>query len=118
MLEHLDISKWDVSNVSEVRQMFKDCKQLRILNGSCDFKDMMLIKDMRGVFNIFDVSIFAYNVLKPSYRMFSGCTNLNTIYMKHINFNKLLSANMFADCKCTVRFTDSDEVVDAYTLCA
>lgn len=101
----LDVTDWDVSNITDMSDLFQDCEYLEEIVGietwntsKCtDFSAMFMNCD-----NLFEINIRNFdfsNAIYLSY-MFSGCTNLKKIDLS--NFNASQSKyinNMFSRCR-------------------
>lgn len=86
-LTTIRLENFDTSNTTDMFYMFSNCSNLTTLDIS-GF-DTSKVKDMRGMFSAcrsltsLDLSSFSTDGLSltnPIYAMFSGCTNLETIY--------------------------------------
>ena len=100
-LNNIDISKWNVSNVKNMRCMFKDCE-----NFNCDLSnwDVSNVTNMKGIFSWcvkfncdlskWDVS----NVTNMSF-MFDSCKNFNCNLSKWNVSNVEDMSCMFSGCE-------------------
>ena len=98
---NIDISEWNVSNVKNMRCMFKDCE-----NFNCDLSkwDVSKVKNMKGIFSWcvkfncdlskWDVS----NVTDMSF-MFDSCKNFNCNLSKWNVSNVEDMSCMFSGCE-------------------
>ena len=87
LFEHLDfngdISKWDVSNVTNMGDMFFECKSF---NKDISFWDVSNVKDMSGMFywcKSFNQDISSWDV--------SNVTNMSEMFYKCFKFNQDIS---------------------------
>ena len=96
----IDVSNWDVSNVTNMSAMFYYCK-----NFDCDLSnwDVSNVTNTAGMFyfcNKFDCDLSRWNVsnVKYMYLMFHNCKKFNSD-MSNWNVTKAKSTlNMFAGC--------------------
>ena len=79
--KYIDISDWDVSNITSMRFMFYSCEELKS-TGDISKWDVSNVTDMSGMFaycNYFNENLSYWdvsNVTNMAY-MFTGCSNLN-----------------------------------------
>lgn len=82
-LEHLDLTSWDVSRVTDMIYMFDGCTNLKTLNvtgwDTSNVTRMMgMFTNCRSLENI-DLSSWDVSNVTNFYNMFSNCINLKTI---------------------------------------
>lgn len=76
-LESLDLSSFDISNVTDMNNMFYGCTNLKDIN----------------------LSNFNSEYITSIYKMFVGCSNLTTLDISSLNINDDISCEgMFSEC--------------------
>lgn len=85
-LKYIDISKWDVSNVSSFNCMFYQCTQLRSVGDLSNWKFKAEIIDMTSMFHhchnlirMGDISGWDVSHVKKFEKMFCSCNKLKDI---------------------------------------
>ena len=80
-LENLDVSKWDVSNVIDMKSMFQNCAELTTLNVSewdvSKVTDMQCMFYLSGLTNL-NLSSWNTSSVTTMYAMFYNCYKLST----------------------------------------
>lgn len=102
----IDISDWNVSNVTTMRHMFYRCKTFRSI-GDVSQWDVSNVENMGGMFNqcvnlkSIDISTWNTKSLKTCSSMFFGCRSLvDTGNLNSWNTSQVLDlSNMFDGCK-------------------
>ena len=99
-MSKLDVSKWDVSNVENMRSMFGYCT-----NFNCDLSkwDVSKVKDMSGMFTncrVFNSDLSKWDVSKVSSMecMFYNCFDFNCDLSKWNTSSVTSTRNMFMNC--------------------
>jgi len=102
----IDISDWNVSNVTTMRHMFYRCKTFRSIGNVSEW-DVSNVENMSGMFNqcinlkSIDMSTWDTKSLKTCSGMFFGCRSLvDTGNLNSWNTSRVLGLNnMFDGCK-------------------
>ena len=102
-LSYLNISGWDTSNVTSMSNMFLICEKLPSLDVShfntSNVKDMDYMFDNLNVDSL-DVSNFNTSKVTNMNYMFFGCRKLTYLDVSHFNTNNVLTmSNMFNYCR-------------------
>lgn len=104
-IEILDLSEWDTSNVTTMKQMFYALNNVKYIIFSKMF-DTSQVKSMRGMFEYceslveLDLSSFNISNVKNIDYMFCGCYNLQELDISHFNFKSNQKAmHLFENCK-------------------
>ena len=122
-LVSLDLSSWNTSKVTDMKQMFNRCQALTNLNVGFDTSSVTNISQMFGNCNSLtslDLSTFDTSSVTDMSSMFTGCTNLQTIYASNLFdvTNVTDSLFMFRNCTSIVGGAgttyDSDKVNKEY----
>ena len=95
-----DISKWDVLKVKDMGYMFYKCESFNQDISDWNVSNVTNMEGMFGVCKSFNKNISNWNVSKVEYMrwMFSGCKSFNKDISKWNISNVKLSNNMFDDC--------------------
>ena len=102
-LEHLDLTTWDVSRITDMMYMFDGCSGLKTLNVTG--WDTSNVTSMLGMFTncdsleTLDLSSWDVSNVENFYNMFSGCNNLKTININGWMMNNATNVSgMFRYC--------------------
>ena len=102
---YIDISDWDVSNVSNMTAMFFRCKDLKSVGNISDW-DVSNIKSMRGMFygcdeleSVVDISKWDVSNVTDMSFMFNDCKKFNQDISKWDVSNVTNMYCMFDECK-------------------
>ena len=101
IIDNIDLSNWDVSNVTTMEGLFNNCKKF-----NCDLSkwDVSNVKDMSYMFyncGNFDCDLSKWNVSKVEnmYTMFEGCSKFKGKGLENWNVSKVENISyMFFDC--------------------
>ena len=97
----IDFSKWDVSNVTNMKYMFQNCDNI---SGISKWK-VSNVKDMSYMFwgckNIPDISEWDVSYVKDMSYMFSKCKNIPDISKWNVS-NVTNMSYMFNECECKI----------------
>ena len=88
-LDYLDLSDWNMSSAETLAQMFEGCRDLKVIKGIETWDtsnvwecDEMFFSNSRGMtIEVLDLSGWDTSSLVDIRRMFSGCTELKTVYV-------------------------------------
>ena len=101
IIDNIDLSNWDVSNVTTMEGLFNNCKKF-----NCDLSkwDVSNVKDMSymfyncGNFNC-DLSKWDVSKVENMYTMFEGCSKFKGKGLENWNVSKVENISyMFFDC--------------------
>ena len=102
--KHIDISDWDVSNVTNMSGMFFDCGELKSV-GDISKWDVSNVTNMSGMFYgcnelefIGDISKWNVSNVTNMTHMFNGCNNFNQDISKWNVSNVRYHAYTFYNC--------------------
>ena len=101
IIDNIDLSNWDVSNVTTMEGLFNNCKKF-----NCDLSkwDVSNVKDMSYMFyncGNFDCDLSKWDVSKVEnmYTMFEGCSKFKGKGLENWNVSKVENISyMFFDC--------------------
>ena len=101
IIDNIDLSNWDVSNVTTMEGLFNNCKKF-----NCDLNkwDVSNVKDMSYMFyncGNFDCDLSNWDVSKVTnmYTMFEGCSKFKGKGLENWNVSKVENISyMFFDC--------------------
>ena len=101
IIDNIDVSNWNVSNVTNMEGLFNNCKKF-----NCDLSkwDVSNVKDMSYMFyncGNFDCDLSNWNVSKVTnmYTMFEGCSKFKGKGLENWDVSKVESISyMFFDC--------------------
>ena len=101
IIDNIDLSNWDVSNVTTMEGLFNNCKKF-----NCDLSkwDVNNVKDMSYMFyncGNFDCDLSNWNVSNVTnmYTMFEGCSKFKGKGLENWDVSKVESISyMFFDC--------------------
>ena len=101
IIDNIDVSNWDVRNVTNMEGLFNNCKKF-----NCDLSkwDVSNVKDMSYMFyncGNFDCDLSNWNVSKVTnmYTMFEGCSKFKGKGLENWDVSKVESISyMFFDC--------------------
>ena len=101
IIDNIDLSNWDVSNVTTMEGLFNNCKKF-----NCDLSkwDVSNVKDMSYMFyncGNFDCDLSNWDVSNVTnmYTMFEGCSKFKGKGLENWNVSKVESISyMFFDC--------------------
>ena len=101
IIDNIDVSNWDVSNVTTMEGLFNNCKKF-----NCDLNkwDVSNVKDMSYMFyncGNFDCDLSNWDVSKVEnmYTMFEGCSKFKGKGLENWNVSKVENISyMFFDC--------------------
>ena len=101
IIDSIDLSNWDVSNVTTMEGLFNNCKKF-----NCDLSkwDVSNVKDMSYMFyncGNFDCDLSKWDVSKVEnmYTMFEGCSKFKGKGLENWNVSKVENISyMFFDC--------------------
>ena len=101
IIDNIDVSNWDVSNVINKEGLFNNCKKF-----NCDLNkwDVSNVKDMSYMFyncGNFDCDLSNWDVSNVTnmYTMFEGCSKLKGKGLENWNVSKVENISyMFFDC--------------------
>ena len=101
IIDNIDLSNWDVSNVTTMEGLFNNCKKF-----NCDLNkwDVSNVKDMSYMFyncGNFDCDLSNWDVSKVEnmYTMFEGCSKFKGKGLENWNVSKVENISyMFFDC--------------------
>ena len=101
IIDNIDLSNWDVSNVTTMEGLFNNCKKF-----NCDLSkwDVSNVKDMSYMFyncGNFDCDLSNWDVSKVTnmYTMFEGCSKFKGKGLENWNVSKVENISyMFFDC--------------------
>ena len=101
IIDNIDLSNWDVSNVTTMEGLFNNCKKF-----NCDLSkwDVSNVKDMSYMFyncGNFDCDLSNWDVSKVEnmYTMFEGCSKFKGKGLENWNVSKVENISyMFFDC--------------------
>ena len=101
IIDNIDVSNWDVSNVINMEGLFNNCKKF-----NCDLSkwDVSNVKDMSYMFyncGNFDCDLSNWDVSNVTnmYTMFEGCSKFKGKGLENWNVSKVESISyMFFDC--------------------
>ena len=103
-LKSIDVSNWDVSNVTDMYCMFEGCESLESIDVSK--WDVRHVKNMSGMFyrceslESIDVSHWDVSNVKDMHSMFEGCESLESIDVSKWDVRNIRDIkNMFNGCK-------------------
>ena len=127
-LETVDVSKWNTSQVTDMRGIFNNCSNLSVIDVS-DW-DTSKVIDMDNLFNkcssliTVDVSKWNTSQVTDMHNMFSGCTKLETLNISNFSLEFVESMrNFLADCSAlagelTVRYATNTNVEGMFSGCS
>ena len=100
--KYIDISKWDVSNVKSMRDMFSWCKELKSV-GDISKWNVSKVTDMNSMFHgckYFNQDISGWNVsnVENMWNMFFGCKKFNQDISKWDVSKVRYKIDMFYGC--------------------
>ena len=101
IIDNIDVSNWNVSNVTNMEGLFNNCKKF-----NCDLSkwDVSNVKDMSYMFyncGNFDCDLSNWNVSNVTnmYTMFEGCSKFKGKGLENWDVSKVESISyMFFDC--------------------
>ena len=101
IIDNIDVSNWNVSNVTNMEGLFNNCKKF-----NCDLNkwDVSNVKDMSYMFyncGNFDCDLSNWDVSKVTnmYTMFEGCSKFKGKGLENWDVSKVESISyMFFDC--------------------
>ena len=101
IIDNIDVSNWDVSNVTTMEGLFNNCKKF-----NCDLNkwDVSNVKDMKYMFynsGNFDCDLSNWDVSKVEnmYTMFEGCSKFKGKGLENWDVSKVENISyMFFDC--------------------
>ena len=101
IIDNIDVSNWDVSNVTNMEGLFNNCKKF-----NCDLNkwDVSNVKDMSYMFyncGNFDCDLSNWDVSNVTnmYTMFEGCSKFKGKGLENWDVSKVESISyMFFDC--------------------
>ena len=101
IIDNIDVSNWNVSNVTNMEGLFNNCKKF-----NCDLSkwDVSNVNDMSYMFyncGNFDCDLSNWNVSKVTnmYTMFEGCSKFKGKGLENWDVSKVESISyMFFDC--------------------
>ena len=101
IIDNIDVSNWNVSNVTNMEGLFNNCKKF-----NCDLNkwDVSNVKDMSYMFyncGNFDCDLSNWDVSNVTnmYTMFEGCSKFKGKGLENWNVSKVESISyMFFDC--------------------
>ena len=101
IIDNIDVSNWNVSNVTNMEGLFNNCKKF-----NCDLSkwDVSNVKDMSYMFyncGNFDCDLSNWDVSNVTnmYTMFEGCSKFKGKGLENWNVSKVESISyMFFDC--------------------
>ena len=103
-LKHIDISKWNINNVTTMISMFQNCENIetiqlpdsadKIISTSGMFKNCILLNSITG-FEDWDMSNITHTT-----DMFYDCRSLKNLNLSNWNIKKIIEATyMFYNCE-------------------
>ena len=94
-LQSLDLSRWNVSNVSDISYMFDGCTSLASVNfNGWDTSNVLYMNHMFrecSALTTLNISMFNVSKVRSIKSMFEGCTSLSSLNVKGLNFASLES---------------------------
>ena len=120
-----DVSNWDVSNVTNMTQVFYNTKKLTSLDLSG--WNTSSVTDMKGMFNscqnltTLDVSSFDTSKVIDMNNMFTNCSSLTSLDLSGLDTSKVTDMNsMFINCKSLTSLDlsglDTSKVISTYSM--
>lgn len=104
-LSNLDVSKWNVSNVTSMEKAFANNYLIKSLNlsnwdtSNCENSQMMFYSDT-ALTSIGNTSNWDVSKVKEAYHMFAECQRLQTLETSNWTFTNLVNGgSMFYNCK-------------------
>ena len=95
IIDNIDLSNWDVSNVTTMEGLFNNCKKF-----NCDLSkwDVSNVKDMSYMFyncGNFDCNLSKWDVSKVEnmYTMFEGCSKFKGKGLENWNVSNVITMN-------------------------
>ena len=95
IIDNIDLSNWDVSNVTTMEGLFNNCKKF-----NCDLNkwDVSNVKDMSYMFyncGNFDCNLSKWDVSKVEnmYTMFEGCSKFKGKGLENWNVSNVITMN-------------------------
>ena len=122
IIDNIDLSNWDVSNVTTMEGLFNNCKKF-----NCDLSkwDVSNVKDMSYMFyncGNFDCDLSKWDVSKVEnmYTMFEGCSKFKGKGLENWDVSNVTNmTSMFTDCKrlnCDLNSWDVSNVTKMYDM--